>query len=86
MDLPAGQVVYIDVGNFWNSYAFKGQKQIIMSTTSWIGGKNDFLGIAYIVVGCICLFLSLVFTIIVLARPREFGDPSYLSWNKYKEQ
>lgn len=39
-DLQAGEVVYIDVGNFWNSYAFKGHKQIIMSTTSWCARKR----------------------------------------------
>lgn len=33
---------------------------MILSTISWMGGKNPFLGIAYITVGSICFFLGVV--------------------------
>lgn len=81
-DLEAGQVINVTIDNVYNTYSFKGSKKLVLSTTSWLGGKNSFLGIAYLTVGLICMFLALVFFLIHLKNPRPLGDTAYLSWNK----
>ncbi|XP_046681147.1 cell cycle control protein 50A isoform X2 [Homalodisca vitripennis] len=55
---------------------FEGKKQMILSTTSILGGKNPFMGYAYIVVGCICLVLGIAFLIIHI----KFGKSEQVSW------
>jgi len=60
---------------------YGGTKAVIISTRTVIGGRNPFLGIAYLVVGGICIILGAVFTVTYLVRPRKLGDHTYLSWN-----
>ena len=57
---------------------FQGTKSVVLSTTEWVGGKNDFLGVAYVVVGVICLVLAMGFTIKDRCSPRKEGDAAYL--------
>ena len=44
--------------------SFNGRKQFIISTTSWMGGKNPFLGWAYIGVGIICMVVFVAFFVL----------------------
>ncbi|XP_021901443.1 ALA-interacting subunit 1-like [Carica papaya] len=82
VDLNEGETIQVTLQNNYNTYSFNGKKKLVLSTTSWLGGKNDFLGIAYLTVGGICFFLSLTFFVMYLVKPRRLGDPSYLSWNR----
>lgn len=59
-----------------------GTKSVLVTSTSFIGGKNPFLGYAYIAVGSLCLLLAIVFFVVNLVTPRRLGDPSLLSWNR----
>ncbi|OMO49354.1 hypothetical protein COLO4_38585 [Corchorus olitorius] len=81
-DLQANDKITVVIQNNYNTYSFGGKKKLVLSTTSWIGGKNDFLGIAYITVGGLCLFLAVSFILLYIIKPRPLGDPSYLSWNR----
>jgi len=42
--------------------SFGGTKRVILTTTSWMGGKNTFLGVAYIVVGLIATAVGVMFS------------------------
>ncbi|OMO93431.1 hypothetical protein COLO4_16862 [Corchorus olitorius] len=81
-DLQPNEEITVVIQNNYNTYSFGGRKELVLSTTSWIGGKNDFLGIAYITVGGLCLFFAVSFILLYVIKPRPLGDPSYLSWNK----
>ncbi|CAN8204616.1 unnamed protein product [Coccothraustes coccothraustes] len=50
----------LDIAYNYPVHSFDGRKRMILSTISWMGGKNPFLGIAYITVGSICFFLGVV--------------------------
>ncbi|EPS74208.1 hypothetical protein M569_00549, partial [Genlisea aurea] len=82
VDLEAGDVIGVSIQNRYNTYSFEGKKKLVLSTANWLGGKNDFMGIAYVSVGGLCFFLAIVFSLIYLVKPRQLGDPSYLSWNR----
>ncbi|KAG2207168.1 hypothetical protein INT47_012221 [Mucor saturninus] len=61
---------------------YGGQKWLVLSTTSPLGGRNPYLGIAYMAIGAISIFLGLVFSLRHCIKPRKLGDQSYLSWNQ----
>lgn len=79
-DIAKGTVLRFEVLPRFIVDEFDGKKFLVVSTTSWFGGKNPFLGIAYIVVGTLCLVLAIVFAVKHKIAPRKLGDTRYLVW------
>eukprot|EP00744_Colponema_vietnamica_P001156 GILI01001945.1.p1 GENE.GILI01001945.1~~GILI01001945.1.p1 ORF type:complete len:303 (-),score=75.90 GILI01001945.1:379-1287(-) len=79
-NIPAG-TYKVNVTNNYPVSSFKGRKFVVLSTTTWLGGRNDFLGIAYLVVGSVCLALSLLFLWKHKTSGRRLGDTSHLKFN-----
>ncbi|PNX93186.1 ala-interacting subunit 1-like protein, partial [Trifolium pratense] len=69
-DLEANNEIEIVIQNNYNTYEFGGKKNLVLSTTTWIGGKNPFLGMAYLVVGGLSLFCAIGFILLYVIKPR----------------
>ncbi|XP_054794306.1 ALA-interacting subunit 3-like isoform X1 [Prosopis cineraria] len=81
-NLEVNDELDIVIENNYNTYSFGGKKNLVLSTTTWIGGRNDFVGMACLAIGGLSLVFELVFIIMHVMKPRPLGDPSYLTWNK----
>ena len=62
-DLNEADKIEITINNKYNVSAYEGKKKIILSNATAFGGKNTFLGISYIVVGCLSLICAVIFPI-----------------------
>jgi uncharacterized protein YxeA len=77
-DIPKGATIDFDIVNNFAVNGFKGSKTLVITTTTWIGGKNAFLGRAYLIVGSICLAGGIAFFVKWQVNPRKLGDTSRL--------
>jgi hypothetical protein len=80
--LLKGDKVSFTIDNNYNVSGFSGTKSIVLSTTSWLGGRNFFLGYAYIAVAGACLLLAILFLIKHKVSARPLGDMAYFNWVK----
>lgn len=58
--------------------SFGGTKAVVLSTTTWIGGRNLFLGYAYVIVGVVCVVLAICFLVKQRLTQRALGDADYI--------
>lgn len=61
--LPKGSYM-LNISYNYPVMDFDGRKKVVFSNVSWMGGKNEFLGIAYLVIGSLCLVMSMVMLIV----------------------
>lgn len=81
-DFKKGEVLHFEISANFEVDSFNGAKSLVISTIGQFGGKNSFLGVAYIVVGSVSLLLALLFGLKQLISPRQLGDTRYLGWAK----
>lgn len=77
-----GDHLSVIIENNYNTYLFGGRKHIVFSTTSWLGGKNHFLGFLYIAAGCLCILVGCMYFLLHVQFPRDVGDERFLSWKR----
>lgn len=66
--ISAGTKIQVHIQSRFPVTMYYGRKSIVLTTTSPLGGRNDFLGIGYIAVGSFCLIFGGIFLIRNLAR------------------
>lgn len=69
-DLEVDEIIEVNLVNNYNTYSFGGKKKLVLTTKNWLGGKNNFLGIAYVITGGFCIFLSILFALLHVKYPR----------------
>ncbi|XP_020269990.1 putative ALA-interacting subunit 2 [Asparagus officinalis] len=69
-DLEADELLTVHLTNNYNTYSFGGKKKLVLTTSNWLGGKNNFLGLAYIVAGCFSIFTAILFALLHVKNPR----------------
>ena len=79
-DLVKGDKLRINVNNIYPVNEFDGKKYVVISTISWLGGKNPFLGYAYLIVGGLCAILALAFSLKHYISPRDLGNMKYFNF------
>jgi len=79
-DIAKGQKINFTVNANFEVLQFKGTKSLVLSTTNAFGGKNDYLGMFFTLVGGVCLGLAFLFGLKQKFRPRKLADRSYLKF------
>lgn len=77
-----GDVIHVGVQSNFPVSSYQGTKSVVLSTVTWAGGKNSFLGIGYIVVGGLSIIFTIVYAILHYKQPRRLIDIDYLDWGE----
>ncbi|KAG0037903.1 hypothetical protein BGZ82_001602 [Podila clonocystis] len=75
----AGQY-QMDIDMNFNITSYGGRKHVVITTLGATGGRNNFLGIGFIVAAILSAGLGIIFTAFHIAKPRIIGDHSKISF------
>mmetsp|Transcript_27506 Transcript_27506/g.69325 ORF Transcript_27506/g.69325 Transcript_27506/m.69325 type:complete len:412 (+) Transcript_27506:332-1567(+) len=82
-DLEAGTQLRLRVQNRYNTYGWEGEKGVVLTTNSWMGGGNMFNGIYCIVLGGLYLIASIVLLLSYIHKSRRKQLAAQeLSWQR----
>jgi hypothetical protein len=62
-NITAGTKLTLEISNNYPVDRLNGSKYFVLSTVNSFGGKNNFLGISYIIVGSICIVMAIAFVL-----------------------
>lgn len=69
-DVMRAGTYQLQIYDYFPVKVYDGTKSILISTRTVVGGKNSFMGIAFVVVAGICVVVGVVFTLAHLIKPR----------------
>jgi len=76
--ITKGSVLTFEIETNWVVSGFAGRKSLVVTESSYMGGRNDFVGWLYIGVGIFCAVAGIFFSIIQVVAPRKLGDKRFL--------
>ena len=86
--LNVGDTLTFIIENNYNTYNFNGEKKVVLSTLSFLGGRNDFTGILFLILGGLFLCTAVFVSAVTAFSSSSTGDLSRLSWvrEEYEEE
>jgi len=79
-DMPKG-MYKMEIKNHYPVREYNAMKFFKFSTTTWIGGRNFFLGFALIAIGLILFLFAFFICCKSILWPRKLGNIAYLDWD-----
>eukprot|EP00474_Spongospora_subterranea_P000756 CRZ01214.1 hypothetical protein [Spongospora subterranea] len=73
--IKKGSKLKFTIENNYDVSKFEGVKSLVVSTTSFMGGKNPFLGWSYIAVAVLCLLFTAILSAKLFLSPRSIIVP-----------
>lgn len=76
--IPKGTQLTFQVNANYEVQRFSGTKTLIVTTSNQFGGKNDYFGQAFLIVGIGNTIVAFLFALKHWLAPRKLGDVKYL--------